>query len=428
MPRTIINCISLSEWPARAIRSELPRLSPLYLKFFGLFLIAALLAGQTARKPAPRKLLVISIAGLDERFLTEPPSRVKIPNIRRLIRQGLSSSGVIGVVPSNTWPSEISLVTGQPPSDENTARTGLWQAAAKSGLKTAAVYWPGTTGADIPFDFPAFREPAKGQNIPFDEVAKKSSPANLADRIEKTSAGFEKELWDDTSATRAAIYLLRNEKPDLLMVALTEVDSEQRDTGALSVYSRDMLENDDELIGQILTAAPPDTIVALVSGHGFENENYIVRPRVLLKQGKKPERAVEMQDGLIGTSDRGVADRLRKLMTDGHRHGLAREVPMSVVKEKAPALARWVAAFDTPQNYVASAEETGPALGPGTHMGVSGLWPTRPGYRSVFVIAGEGIRAGKLGEIDLLQIAPTLADELGVTLPQAKQKGLRSHM
>jgi len=57
-------------------------------------------------------------------------------------------------------------------------------------------------------------------------------------------------------------------------------------------------------------------------------------------------------------------------------------------------------------------------------MGVSGLWPTRPGYRSVFVIAGEGIPARKIGEIDLLQIAPTLADAIGVELPPARGKSL----
>jgi len=138
---------------------------------------------------------------------------------------------------------------------------------------------------------------------------------------------------------------------------------------------------------------------------------------------------VDVEAGLIGTSDRAVAQRLRMLMSDGHRHGLAREVPIADVKAKAPALSnpalsRWVAAFDTPPNYVASAEDRGLALGPGTHRGVSGLWPTRPGYRSVFVIAGEGVPARKLGEIDLLQIAPTLAGVIGVELPQAKRKSL----
>jgi hypothetical protein len=212
----------------------------------------------------------------------------------------------------------------------------------------------------------------------------------------------------------------------LLLVQLTDVDSEQRETRALSVYSRDALENDDERIGQILAAAPAGTVVALVSGHGFENQNYIVRPRVLLQQPKQraAEVPVEVDDGLIGTPDHTVADRLRKLMNDGHRHGLAREVPMAEVRANAPSIANWVAAFDTPPNYAASAEDHGAALGPGTHLGVSGFWPTRPGYRSVFVISGEGIPARRIGEIDLLQIAPTLADVIGVELPRAKRKSL----
>lgn len=345
---------------------------------------------------------------------------MKIPNIRKLMRQGTMASGVVGVAPSDTWSSGISLVTGVPPTEEGSP---LWQAASKSGLKTAAVYWPATSGAKIGFDFPATRESLLGRDVPFDEVARKASPPGIVDRIEKASPGFQKQLWDDTSVARAAAYLLRVEKPDLLLVQLTDVESVQRETTGLGVYSREALDNDDELIGQILTALPAATIVALVSGHGFENENYIVRPRVLLKA------PVEVADGLIGTPDRAIADRLRKLMNDGHPHGLAREVPMAEVKASVPslsnpAISKWVAAFDTPPNYLASAEDNGPALGPGSHLGISGLWPTRPGYRSVFVIAGEGVPARKLGEIDLLQIAPTLADAIGVELPRAKRKSL----
>ncbi len=378
-------------------------------------LLPFLLFAQTAHKAGSRKLVVISVAGLDERFLTEPASRVKAPNIRKLIRQGTAANGVVGVAPSDTWPSQISLATGVTPSEEGSP---LWLAAAKSGLKTAAVYWPGTTGAEIGFDFPAPKEPPRNHDVPFDDVARRASPAGIVDRVEMASPGFRKELWDDTSATRAALYLLRVEKPDLLFVQLSDVESEQRETTALGVYSRQALENDDDLIGQILAAVPAGAVVALVSGHGAENENYIVRPRVLVKG------PVEVKDGLVGTPDRSVADRLRKLMNDGRRHGLAREVPMAEVRAKAPAIDNWVAAFDTPANSVASAEERGPALGPGTHLSVSGFWPTRPGYRSVFAISGEGVPARRIGEIDLLQIAPTLADVIGVTLPRAKQKSL----
>lgn len=354
------------------------------------------------------------------RLLNEPVLRLKIPNIRKLMRQGAMASGVVGVAPSDPWPSLTALVTGVAPFGGTS--TPLWQEAMKDGLNTAAVYWPETSGAPIPFNFPAARESRAGRDVGFADVAKRSTPAGIVDRIEKASPGFEKELWDDTSATRAATFLLAAERPDLLLIQFTEVDFVQRETGALSVYAREALETDDELVGQILAKipkGPPATIVALVSGYEFENENYLVRPRVLVKSG------VEVADGLIGATDRAAAERLRKLMTDGHRHGIAREAPMSEVRAMAPAsLGYWVAAFDTPPNYVASAEDHGPALGPGTHLGVTGLWPARPGYRSVFIIAGEGIQPRKLGEIDLLQIAPTLADVLGVKLPEAKKKSL----
>jgi len=357
---------------------------------------------------------VICIAGLDARFLAESPSRVKIPNLRKLERNSFVAGGVVGVAPSDTVPSEFSLVTGVLPSEQ---ALSLPDAAVKAGLKVAAVYWPNPGRSALAFNFP--QTPQQSRDVAFDTVARKSSPVGVIDAIEKAAPGFQKELWDDASSASAAIWLLQNRKADVIFVHLSDIDSEQRETGALGLYSRQALDNDDEMIGRILAAVPPGMIVALVSGHGFENENYVVRPNVLVKGSH-----VEVEDGLIGAPDRAIADRLRQYMKDGHKHGIAREVPMAEVKAKAPALGKWVAAFDTPQNYLATAEDQGPALGPGTHKGVAGLWPTRPGYRSVFLISGPSITAGKTGEIDLLQVAPTLADAMGVRLPQAKAGSL----
>ena len=120
--------------------------------------------------------MVISVAGLDARLLSEPSSRIKIPNIRKLIRQGTTASGVIGVAPSDTWSSGISMVTGVPPGE---AGYPVWQAASRVGLKTAAVYWPGATGAEIAFNFPATRESQQGHEVPFDDVAQKASPRGI---------------------------------------------------------------------------------------------------------------------------------------------------------------------------------------------------------------------------------------------------------
>jgi predicted AlkP superfamily pyrophosphatase or phosphodiesterase len=94
---------------------------------------------------------------------------------------------------------------------------------------------------------------------------------------------------------------------------------------------------------------------------------------------------------------------------------------MADVIARAPALSKWVAAFDTLPNHFAIGENRGPAIGPGNHLGIHGLWPTRPGYRSVFILCGEGVTPEKVGEIDMLRIAPTLASVIGVRLKDAKQ-------
>jgi predicted AlkP superfamily pyrophosphatase or phosphodiesterase len=389
---------------------------------------------------ASRRLIVISIDGLDARLLNDPNLKVKAPNIRALMKDGASAT-VVGVAPSDTWAAHASLVTGVSPwqngiafsAAPNAAESAflasgfrtetLWEAASHAGLKTATIYWPSTLGASVAFDFPEFWQDRRGDAVPLEPISQKATPAGIGGKVAKMFPAFEKELWDDSTAAYAAICLLTNDKPDLILVHMADVDAEQHETTALSIYARETLENDDDLIGQILKALPPGTLVALVSDHGFENGNRIVRPKVLLRQTGVKGR-VEVADGLIGTPDAAVADALRKLMEQGRKNGLAREVKMAEVKARAPSLGRWVAAFDTLPDCIASDEDHGPGVGPGSHNGAHGFWPMRPGYRSVFILAGAGVRPVKLGEIDMLQIAPTLADALGVRLPAAKSQSL----
>jgi predicted AlkP superfamily pyrophosphatase or phosphodiesterase len=395
------------------------------------FLAAALALPLIVAAQTQHKLLVISIDGLDARFLTDPALRVKVPNIRRLMREGTSAT-VIGVTPSETWPANTSLVTGVAPwqhgiianDQPDRPRTAtLWDVAAKSGLKVAAVYWPATADANVAFNFPELRETRRGGSIEFADVTQKSTPAGIVERVAGMFPSFDKQLWDDSSSANVATYLLTTDSPDLVLVHMTEVDAEQHETTARSIYARDILETDDDLIGQMLRKISPGTIVAVVSDHGFENDSHVVRPRVMLSEAGITGR-VEVADGLIGTRDPSAAAYLRRMAGLGRKSGIAREVPMAEVRARAPSLRSWVAAFDTIPDYIASDEDHGAAIGPGTHLGVHLFWPTRPGYRTVFIMAGERIRSVKLGEIDMLQIAPTLADVLGVRLPAAKSASL----
>jgi predicted AlkP superfamily pyrophosphatase or phosphodiesterase len=79
--------------------------------------------------------------------------------------------------------------------------------------------------------------------------------------------------------------------------------------------------------------------------------------------------------------------------------------------------------------YYALADATSPLLSEvqGT-LGSHGFSPDYPEMRAAFFIAGQGIARGRdLGLIDMRQIAPTVAELLGVRLTEARQLPLAIH-
>jgi len=58
-------------------------------------------------------------------------------------------------------------------------------------------------------------------------------------------------------------------------------------------------------------------------------------------------------------------------------------------------------------------------------LGTHGHLPDLPDLRAAFFVVGPGIPAGRsLGLVDMRDIAPTLAQRLGLTLPAAEGKPL----
>ncbi len=411
-------------------------------------LIAALLSAAflAAAPPPPpgsqvllaRKLIVISIDGLDSRFFRDADRfHIKIPTLRRLAATGLSAD-VVGLAPTLTWPAHAVIATGVPsdqngvpdngkpgrPDDhywfENDLKvTPVWRAASQKGLKTATIYWPTTVDAHADFNCPEYWEGHADNAVFFDQITPKCTPG-LIEQVAKWDNSFVAPLWDDAVGIDVMRYLLTHEKLQLILLHLPELDAEQHETGALSIYSRKVLENDDELLGTALQRMSPDTVVAIVSDHGFDTISYVVRPKVMLKAAGLAD-AVLVKYGLIVATNLRAAAMLRKAV-GVPRSGIAREVPMTEVRKLAPAaeVRGWVAAFDTPLGFVANEEMRGSAVGAGNHKGVHGLWPTHDSSRAVFILAGPGVKHARLPEISILDEAPTFAEILGIRLPRAK--------
>ena len=82
------------------------------LAVLGLLAALCLPADAAAR----HKLLVISVDGLDWRYLRDGDALgLKMPNIRKLLSRSQVADGVTGVWPTITWPSHTTMLTGEPP-------------------------------------------------------------------------------------------------------------------------------------------------------------------------------------------------------------------------------------------------------------------------------------------------------------------------
>ena len=86
-------------------------LRPTDLTRIALFLL--LTGTLAARQP----LVLVSVDGLDHRYLRDADKLgLRIPNIRRLMKEGAWADGVTGEVPTITWPAHTTILTGVPPA------------------------------------------------------------------------------------------------------------------------------------------------------------------------------------------------------------------------------------------------------------------------------------------------------------------------
>jgi predicted AlkP superfamily pyrophosphatase or phosphodiesterase len=132
------------------------------------FLSLLPLFAQTA---PDRALLVISIDGMRPDYVSAADQHgLKIPNLRRISATGAHARGVRGVLPTVTYPSHTTIVTGVWPAkhgiyanttfdplgrnqsgwywySEDIRVPTLWEAVAKAGYVVGSVSWPVTVGA-----------------------------------------------------------------------------------------------------------------------------------------------------------------------------------------------------------------------------------------------------------------------------------------
>src|SRR5438128_643317 len=139
-------------------------------------LIAPFWLTSEAQSRAAVPVVLISIDGMKPDYVLEADKHgLKIPNLRRLLAEGAHASGVTGVLPTVTYPSHTTMVTGVAPARhgvianspfdpfsknlngwywyaEDITVPTLWDACAKARIVTGSVDWPVTVAANITFN------------------------------------------------------------------------------------------------------------------------------------------------------------------------------------------------------------------------------------------------------------------------------------
>jgi hypothetical protein len=381
--------------------------------------LTALLAGSVF---AAQPLVVISVDGLDNRYLAEADQRgLKIPTLRKLMREGQYSRGVIGVVPTITWPSHTTIITGadpvvhgilsnwRPPGDRyldyaQIRSPNLIGAAHKAGLTVAAITWPVTVGAPVDWNLPEFFGIRRGGDMDLRSIESKANPPDLVAKIAADTPAFAQQWMDDRIRTMAALWILRHERPQLMLLHLVDLDSEEHDNAPFTREAYATVEHTDQLIGEIVAALPAGTALAVVSDHGFERVDRIVNM-------KSVAPGVAQSGSILLAPDEKTAAQIRELKKDP-KYGIGREIPKDEFARFPSMLnANPVAVFDSAEGVMFQNTPNGELTGKPAEIGNHGHWPMR--YRSVYVLWGSGISQGVLPEMSLKDIAGRLAGVIG---------------
>lgn len=263
-------------------------------------LLASALLAITPFPALAEPVLLISIDGLRPGDVLEADKRgLALPNLRRFLTDGAHASGVIGVLPTLTYPSHTTLMTGVSPGKHGIVSNNsfdpmqinqggwywyaqdvkvpmLWDAAAKAGLSTGNVHWPVSVAAKgISWNLPQIWRTGHADDAQLlDALATPGLKAELERTVGQPYAmGIDESLSGDQNRGRFATALIAAHQPDFLTVYLTALDHEQHGSGPDTPAAKAVLEKIDAIVGDLIAAerkAHPDALIALVSDHGFE--------------------------------------------------------------------------------------------------------------------------------------------------------------
>jgi predicted AlkP superfamily pyrophosphatase or phosphodiesterase len=366
---------------------------------------------QAAQQPVP--VILVSLDG----FRADYIQRGLTPNLARLARTGVTTTGMHPSFPSITFPNHYTLVTGDRPdrhgivgntmtdpampgvtfrmSAKNVTAnarwwdeaTPIWVTAERHGLRTATMFWP---GSDVAID-----DVRPTDWLPYD------NDMTSDDRTEKLLS------WFDVSP---------DQRPRFATLYLNAVDSAGHEGGPDSPDVRAALAEVDEAVGRLIAGLQARHITAnvvIVADHGMAA---VGAGQSIALSDLMPKRDVTLVTGgaYAGIDPRAGADAVvARALLGRHAHMQCwrkADVPARFAYGRNPRVPAFVCLADV--GWTIDADHTVPHH---PHKGTHGYDPMAPEMQALFIAHGPAFDGGRMiAPFDNVDVYPLLMHLLGL--------------
>lgn len=429
-----------------------------------------------AEAAASEHVVLVSIDGWAHHYWEDP--KCHMPTIKALAAKGAVAKRMQCSFPTVTWTNHTTLVTGVHPGKHGVLANDYWDRAQwkkiplipdpifnkeeivksptiydvvkQAGGVTAAVIWPASRGAStldwtVPdvfdqalfekYSTPQLLAEAKALGIPYEK------------QMEWCKLGNPGKAPRDYLYSQLAQHLLKTRKPRFLALHLVSLDSFEHAHGRQVPEAYWAANDSDNRVADLMRACAEagileKTTFVITTDHGFISYDKVINPNVTLRGmglqkttlGRSLDRSSRVfamgQGGacMVYVLDEANKTQILKDITPrlAELEGVETVVPS---QEFASKLGHLTAAQDPREPDLVLSAADGYTFGDSLSdtqvisrqegvKGAHGYLQSHPHMHGCFVISGAGIKAGaKLGDINNVDVAPTMARLLGLQMP-----------
>ncbi len=396
------------------------------------------------------------------------------PNLSKLIKNGVCSTKLKSVYPTLTYVVHTTMVTGVYPDKHGVYHNNpfqpfeqekdqawfwyrkdikvptIYDELEKYNMKAASILWPVTAKAPIHYNIPEVRA-IKNENQMIKSLISGSPFYSLEMEVKfgRYRKGIKQPYLDDFS-TKCVAETIKKYKPNLLLVHLIDLDDSKHEYGISSKEVEQVIVRMDKRFGEIIDAVEEagimdDSVFLILGDHGQLDVKYKIRLNLLLKE-----------HGLIIEDDGDYEWRAYVQSTGGSAYIHIREGDFEAQKEVLALLEQVLQdesygierilsrkemdelRIDDSINYMLEAKKgfcfeddlSDPVIfdlsTSSIRYATHGYLPDKPDYSCNFVLSGNCINSNlSLDEISMVDIAPTIANLLGIDFHHCDGKALK---